>query len=154
MARDHIQNAIILDGDQIIKNASVLTPEFERSGYNAIWTDTPTNEWVLTVKDDIVTHCSRTGADFGWQLFSVSRWTAADGKKLKAHLENQFEKIKNRKIYWDDVALFCYHDEYKLGIHEMQREDIIEIDGIDELAAEDNSYKKYLTGGLKIENEK
>lgn len=151
MARDYIQNAIILDGDQIVKNADILSPEFERSGYNAIWTDTPTDEWVLTVNDDIVTKCSRTGADYGWQLFSVSRWTADDGKKLKQHLETEFEKNQNRQIYWDDVALFCYPEEYKLGIREMHRNDIIEIDGIDELAAEDNSYIKYINGGQNNE---
>lgn len=151
MARDYIENAIILDGDQIVKNADILSPEFERSGYNAIWTDTPTDEWVLTVKGNIVTECSRTGADYGWQLFSVSRWNAVDGKKLKRHLEKQFEEVKNRQIYWDDVALFCYPDEYELGIREMHRNDIIEIDGIDELAAEDNSYKIYTNGGKNNE---
>ena len=29
VAREHIQNAIILDGDQIVFNASILAPEFE-----------------------------------------------------------------------------------------------------------------------------
>ena len=30
---------MILDGDQIIYNSDVLAPEFERSGYNSVWTD-------------------------------------------------------------------------------------------------------------------
>ena len=34
VARDHIENAIIMDGDQIIYNSEILSPEFERSGYN------------------------------------------------------------------------------------------------------------------------
>ena len=32
VAREHIENAIILDGDQIIYNSEILSPEFERSG--------------------------------------------------------------------------------------------------------------------------
>lgn len=32
------EDAIILDGDQIIYR-SILSPEFERSGYNSVWTD-------------------------------------------------------------------------------------------------------------------
>ena len=51
---------------------------------------------------------------------------------------------KNRQIYWDDVAMFCYPEEYKLGIREMKAEDIVEIDNLTELAAIDNTYKKYL----------
>ena len=46
VAREHIENAIILDGDQIIYNPEILAPEFERSGYNSVWTDGETDEWL------------------------------------------------------------------------------------------------------------
>ena len=144
VAREHIENAIILDGDQIVRNPSILSREFDRSGYNCVWTDGETKEWLLTVNDGLVTHCSRTGGSGGWQLFSVSRWTAEDGKKLKKHLEIEFEERKNRQIYWDDVALFCYPEEYSLGIREMDREDLVEIDNLDELIEMDSSYAALL----------
>ena len=35
--RDYIEDALIMDGDQIIYNDQILSPEFERSGYNCIW---------------------------------------------------------------------------------------------------------------------
>ncbi len=143
VARDHIEDAIILDGDQIIYNPEILSKEFERSGYNSVWTDDETDEWLQTVEDGIVTSCSRSGGSHGWQLYSISRWTAADGRKLKKHLEMEFENKKNTQIYWDDVAMFCYPDEYQLGIYEMQKGDIIEIDNLQELAEIDSSYKKY-----------
>lgn len=143
VAREHIENAIILDGDQIIYNPAVLSPEFERSGYNSVWTDAETDEWLQTVKDGIVTSCSRTGGKGGWQLYSISRWTAEDGKKLKHHLEIEFEQKYNRQIYWDDVVMFCYPDEYQLGIRPMDKDDITEVDNLSELIALDAGYKKY-----------
>ena len=143
VAREHIENAIILDGDQIIYNDTILNKEFERSGYNSVWTEEETNEWLETVEDGIVVSCSRTGGSRGWQLYSISRWTEADGKRLKRHLEIEFEEKKNRQIYWDDVAMFCYPQEYKLGIRPMNAGDIIEVDNLDELIALDNSYAKY-----------
>lgn len=143
VARDHIENAIILDGDQIIYNPDILAPEFERSGYNSVWTDEETDEWLQTVKGGIVISCSRTGGKGGWQLYSISRWTAEDGKRLKHHLEIEFEQKQNRQIYWDDVALFCYPEEYRLGIRPMNQGDIIEVDNFSELVALDSSYKKY-----------
>ena len=51
---------------------------------------------------------------------------------------------KNTSIYWDDVAMFIYHNEYKLGIRKMNRNDIIEIYTIRELVNLDKSYEKYL----------
>ena len=36
----------------------------------------------------------------------------------------KFEEKKNTDIYWDDVALFCYPNEYQLSIKEMHEGDI------------------------------
>ena len=145
VAREHLEDVIILDGDQIIYHDDILSPDFERSGYNAVWTDEETNEWVMQVDNGIVTSCSRTGGKKGWQLYSVSRWTKEDGKKLKRCLEEEFDGKKNRQIYWDDVAMFCHFDEFQLGIRPMKQDDIIEIDNLSELIALDDSYTQYLT---------
>ena len=141
VARDYIENAIILDGDQIIYHEKILAPEFDRSGYNAVWTDDETEEGLMTVEKGIVTSCSRTGGKGGWQLYSVSRWNEADGKRLKHHLELEFNEKYNRQIYWDDVVMFCHADEYELGIRPMNADDVIEIDNLEELIALDGSYK-------------
>lgn len=142
VARDYISESIILDGDQLIYNPGILAPDFQRSGYNAIWTEGYTDEWLMQVRDGIVTSCSRTGGNNGWRLYSVSRWSYEDGQKLKKHLELEFEEKKNHQIYWDDVALFCYPEEYTLGIRPMKPEDIVEIDGFEELTMIDPSYKQ------------
>ena len=147
VAREYLEDVIILDGDQIIYNDAILSPEFERSGYNAVYTETPTQEWLMTVNNGIVTSCSRTGGNEGWQLYSISRWTKADGRKLRRQLEYEFEEQRNRQLYWDDLPMFCYRSEYTLGIREMQKEDIIEIDNFSELIAIDPSYLETEIGG-------
>ncbi len=144
VVRKYIGNSIILDGDQMVFNDSALSPEFECSGYNAVWTEEPTNEWLMSVEDGIVTHCSREGGKGGWQLYSISRWTFEDGKKLGRYIEIEFEEKRNYRIYWDDVALFCYPQNFRLGIRQMEKGDIIELDSVDELATVDNSYSKYV----------
>ena len=148
VAREHLGDCIILDGDQIIYNPAILDPHFTLSGYNAVWCEGETNEWLMQVESGVVTSCSRTGGSHGWQLYSISRWTYEDGKKLKKHLEYEFES-GNRQIYWDDVAMFCHFSDFQLGIREMKAEDIVEIDGLDELVAIDHSYNKYMTGNAE-----
>ena len=143
VAREYLGDCIILDGDQIIYNPQILTTHFIHSGYNAVWCEEESDEWMLEVKDGIVQSCSRNGGKNGWQLYSISRWTAEDGKKLKRHVEYEFE-MGNRDIYWDDVVMFCHFSEYSLGIMEMNKTDIIEIDSLDELVAVDSSYEKYI----------
>lgn len=140
VARAYLEDAMILDGDQIIYNQAILTSEFEKSGYNAVWTEKPTEEWLMQVEDGKVVSCSRTGGTKGWQLYSVSRWTAEDGVRLRKHLEEEFIEKENRQIYWDDVAMFCHFNEYELGIMPMQKGDIVEIDSFEELIQLDSSY--------------
>lgn len=146
VAREYLEDCIILDGDQVIYNSDILDSHFTLSGYNAVWCDGSTNEWLMDVKDGIIQSCSRSGGSHGWQLYSVSRWTAEDGAKLRQHLEKEFES-GNISIYWDDVAMFCHFDDYRLGIREMQASDLIEIDGLEELVAIDHSYQSYLNHG-------
>ena len=150
-AREHLGDCIILDGDQIIYNPAILDPRFTLSGYNAVWCEGETNEWLMDVEDGVVKSCSRTGGSHGWQLYSISRWTAEDGERLRRHLEYEFDR-GNRQIYGDGVAMFCHFGDSRLGIRDMKNSDIIEIDGLDELVAIDHSYQSYLQKQEKAED--
>ena len=143
MAREHLEDCIILDGDQIIYNPEILNPHFELSGYNAVWCEGETDEWLMDVENGVVQSCSRTGGSHGWQLYSISRWSREDGKRLRKDLEEEFES-GNRQIYWDDVAMFCHFKEFRLGIYEMKSSDIIEIDNLEDLALIDPGYQYLL----------
>ncbi len=139
-ARDHLEDVIILDGDQIIREPAILNPDFPRSGYCAIYTDKPTSEWVLTLEGDTVTGCSRTGGEHGWELHSVSFWAGADGEKLRKHLEEEYPVHPD--VYWDDVALFLHPEDYTLGVRKISREALWEIDSFEELCQADPAYLK------------
>lgn len=150
VAREHLGDCMILDGDQIINNPAILDPLFTLSGYNAVWCESKTREWLMDVEKGVVKSCSRTGGSHGWQLYSISRWTAEDGARLRKHLEYEFDR-GNRQIYWDDVVMFCHFEHYKLGIREMKSPDVIEIDDLDELVAIDRSYQNYLQKRKRME---
>ena len=117
-AREYLEEAMILDGD--------------------------TEEWLLTTEANRIISCSRTGGRQGWQLYSISRWTKDDGMRLRKHLEQEFDIHKNRQIYWDDIPIFCYPEEYELEVYPMKSQDVREIDSVEELATIDESYRKYI----------
>ncbi len=143
-ARAWLSDVMILDGDQVIRDPAALAPAFERSGYNAVWTEEHTGEWLLQAEDGRVVSCSRTGGDRGWQLFSVSRWSAADGERLRHLTEIEFMEKGNRGVYWDDVALFLYPERFTLGIFPMARGAVLEIDTVAELCREDPAWREKL----------
>lgn len=139
VAREYIKNTFIIDGDQIIKNPNILNTQFEKSGYCASWAYN-TNEWLMTVKDGRVIKCNRNGGSNGYQLYGISMWNEEDGKKLKKHIEQEFD-CDNNQIYWDDVPMFIHFDEYDLGIRLINHEDVFEIDNYNDLLKLDSSYK-------------
>lgn len=141
-ARAHLEDVVILDGDQLIWDPEILNPQFEHSGYCCIWRDEPTEEWVLTLdQNEIVTKCSRTGGDHGWELHSVSFWSKEDGDRLRRQLKEEYIEKRNTDIYWDDVALFCHPEDYHLGIRPIAPESLQEIDSVEELRAIDPTYR-------------
>ena len=73
--------------------------------------------------------------------------------KLKKLVEEEFINKNNTQIYWDDVVMFCYPDEFDLTIYEMNSDDIYEIDTLEDLIKIDSSYKRYI-GGDKNEIKK
>ena len=144
VAKEYLGDSMILDGDLLIENQDILKADFDKSGYAAVWTDGKTDEWLMQVNDEgIVESCSRDGGEKGWILFSISRWSAEDGRRLKKYLEYEFDYAENRDLYWDDVAMFRHPDKFSLGIYPINRGDVIEIDSYEELIEVDPTYKDY-----------
>lgn len=147
VVRDKLENSIILDADQYILNSEILFTDFEKSGYNCKWITEYENDWILTVDNNKkIIDCNRNGGSLGWRLYSVSRWTKEDGLKLKKLVEEEFINKNNTQIYWDDVVMFYYPDEFDLTIYEMNSDDIYEIDTLEDLIKIDSSYKRYIGG--------
>lgn len=134
VARNELKNTVILDGDQWLRNPDVLTRHFESSGYAGVPIRHFVDEWIMhTNSDGEVTSCDRDGNDHGWRLYSLSKWTQKDSQRLKECLINEFEKKHHYDIYWDDIAMFDYFDDFHLRVMPIGPTDIVEIDSLDQL---------------------
>lgn len=136
VAREYIKNCVIIDGDQYIKNSNIFNIDLKHSGYYATYTNKLTKEWLLEVNDyPYIASCSREGGVNGYQLYGISFWTEEDGDKLKLCLEEAFKDKDNWQLYWDDIALFLYPLNFKLGIYDLPPDSLIEIDSKEEYEA-------------------
>ncbi|MBR0146284.1 MAG: NTP transferase domain-containing protein [Eubacterium sp.] len=142
--RDLLEEAMILEGDQYFRSYAPLAAEFEHSEYNGFRQDKPSKEWIVDTAPDgriLATHTE--GADHGFEMQGVSRWTPEDARKLKALLEEEFEIRQNRGIYWDEVPVVYHKDEFELYLREVERGTRVELDTVEELAKVDPSYKSH-----------
>ena len=141
VARDHLKNAIICEGDLFIRDPEIIFPQFNRSGYDSIWTDGDTKEWLFHLENDRIAAVNMKGGHGGWQQFGISRWTPEDAEKLRAHLELEFETNQEKSIFWDEIPVRKHVDEYNLEIRSISADTQVEIDSYEELCQIDPSYR-------------
>ena len=135
-------DVMILDGDQLIQDASILNAEFMHSGYSCSKIDNGTDEWLLQLNaQDQILSCSREGGHQGWRLYSISRWTKEDATKLRLQVKQEFEQDQHLDLYWDDLPMFKYFSQYQLFGHKINSEALKEIDSIQELSVIDPAYQ-------------
>lgn len=142
VARDHLAGAFIMEGDLRIYNDAILNVNIEKSGY-CVSRPRKVSEWALKVEDNTIVSCDVTGATGEFRLWGVSMWTEEDGTKLSKLVRSYVEDIGDWSIYWDELALFKYNNQFDLGIRTIQDEDIIEIDTFEELKSIDSHYQMY-----------
>lgn len=131
VARDKLQNSYIIEGDLYIHNPNVIVATQSSSNYIGKKAD-KTDDWCFETKDDEITNISIGGEDC-YHMYGVSYWDNSDGKRLKTHIERVFGIPSGKNLYWDEVALGLYKDDYTIKIRECMEGDIIEIDTVEEL---------------------
>ena len=141
-AKDFLPGSFVLEGDIIISNDEILRPEIEKSGYCANYLE-EAPEWALKVENGRIMSCEIKGAPDAYRLWGISMWTREDGERLSELVRAQIEDIKDWNVYWDELALFRYKEQFDLGIREIGENDIIEIDTFEELVEMDPGYEKY-----------
>ena len=143
VARNELRNTVILDGDQLVMNPKLLKREFTHSGYAGAKIGQFTDEWIMHPdQNGKILQCDRSGNDHGWRLYSLSKWQVEDSLRLKDYLEEEFEHAHHYDIYWDDIAMFDYFDEFSLYVMPITANDIIEIDSVDQLKQVDQQLTK------------
>jgi len=130
-ARDKLQNSYIIEGDLYIHNPGVITAVQSHSNYIGKKVD-KTDDWCFETKDNEITKIS-VGGENCYHMYGVSYWDEADGKRLEKHIERVFGIPSSKNLYWDEVPLSLYIDDYSIKIRECMEGDISEIDTMEDI---------------------
>ena len=132
LAREYLDDAIVIDSDIYINNESCIQTSIEYSGYSAIKT-TNTNEWqLITDENNFIKEVVIEGQyKEGLPIIDVSYWTKKDGIKIKTYLENNITDMTDS--FWDEVPLIELIDELQLKRYDINENDAIEFDTPEEL---------------------
>lgn len=134
LAGELLANAYVLEADLYLYNPQLISPYQYRSNYLGVPTE-KTDDWCFKADKDMkITELLTRGEDC-CHMYGISYWTEADGRRLAGHIRELFEREDGKQLYWDEVALKYFKDEYEVYVRPCTFDDIIEIDTYEELCA-------------------
>lgn len=138
LAKDYLSNAYVFESDLLIYNPSIIKKYQYHSNFLAIKKDV-TDDWCFETQNGIITKEKVGGTDC-YQMVGISYWSEEDGKKLAKNIDEAYHAPGGKELYWEQVPLVKFKDDYKVEVRECLENDIIEIDTFNELRQLDESY--------------
>ncbi|MBR0284128.1 MAG: phosphocholine cytidylyltransferase family protein [Selenomonadaceae bacterium] len=138
-AGELLGNAYLIEGDLLLKKPELIAPCQQESNYLAIPVD-ETDDWCFYPDEEGYIRKMAVGGKDCMQMVGISYWTEADGKRLAERARSLYYDQGRRDIFWDEIALDAYLTEFRVRVRICGREDVIELDTLEELRALDASY--------------
>ena len=128
-----LEDSYVIEGDLFLANPAIITPTQEHTNYIAFPVEA-TDDWCFdTDADGKITHIDTASDHPCHQMLGLSYWTAEDGRRLAACANELYREERYRQLYWDEIALKYYLPEFSIHIRPCAREDVWEIDTVEEL---------------------
>ena len=136
--RHLLSDAYVFEADLLLKNPEIIRKYHYSSDFLG-FSVKRSDDWCFTVENGIITEEKIGGSDC-YQMVGISYWNETDGKKLSEHIRLAYEMPGGKDLYWEQVPLKKFQNEYKVELLECRSSDVIEIDTFQELKALDNTY--------------
>lgn len=136
-AGELIAGAYVIEGDLYLQNPVLLDPFPQASNYLAIPVQ-ETDDWCFYTDIQGVIKRMDIGGHNCLQMVGFSYWTEADGKKILDRAQKLYRMPSGKKLYWDEIALGAYIEDFTVYARTCSTEDITELDTVEELRAFEN----------------
>lgn len=136
MARDILLqgDCFICEADLYVADLSIFDALLKKSCYYGKMIVGHSEDWVFDLDDrGIITRVGKVGDD-QYNMTGIAYFRAEDARILYDCILEEYGRTGYEVLFWDDVVNRHIH-RFKLGVHEVGREQIVEIDTVEELEA-------------------
>lgn len=134
-------NCFICEADLYVSDISVLNADLTSSCYYGKMVKGYSEDWVFEQnKNGIITRVGKNGTDC-YNMTGIAYFTIEDAKVLYKAMVTEFGKPGYETLFWDDVVN-KHINEFKLQVHPIEHDQIIEIDTVEELKVVCSSFKR------------
>lgn len=137
-ARYLFSNAYLFEADLLLRKPGLITKYQYCSNFLGFHKDR-SDDWCFTVKDGYIATHKIGGVDC-YQEYGISYWDEESGKKLASDIKDAYEMPGGKELFWTQVPLSIFHNNYNVEVRECNEGDVIEIDTFRELKDIDRTY--------------
>lgn len=133
-----MSRAYVLEGDLLLYNPALIRKYEFAPNFLGIEME-HSDDWCFDVRDGVIVN-QKIGGKNCWQEVGISYWDEKSGAQLAIDLPKAFEMPGGHKLYWDEVPLKIFAENYRVEVRPCTKDDIVEIDTFGELKAIDKAY--------------
>ena len=138
LAAHLMSRAYVLEGDLLLYNPALIRKYEFAPNFLGIQM-ARSDDWCFDVRDGIIVK-QKIGGLNCWQEVGISFWDENSAANLAVDIPTAFELPGGRELYWDEVPLKIFAENYRVEVRPCTKDDIVEIDTFGELKAIDKAY--------------
>ena len=124
----------ICEADLLVTDEELLCADLKNSCYFGRFQKGFSDDWIFEQDaKGIITRVGKNGTDV-YNMAGISYWTAEEAKHLSECIEKEYGADGYEDLFWDDVVNM-HISEFALTVHPVTREQITEIDTVEEYEA-------------------
>ena len=135
-------DCFICEADLYISDTSIFDAELTQSCYYGKMVEGYSDDWVFDMKDGRITRVGKEGTD-QYNMVGVSYFKKEDAGIIRDAINEAYKNPGYEGLYWDEIV-DQQLDKFELGIYPVEKNQIVEIDTVKELAVIDDSYKGFV----------
>lgn len=137
-ARYLFSNAYLFEADLLLQKPELIKSYQYCSNFLGFHKER-SDDWCFTLKDGYIATHKIGGVDC-YQEYGISYWDEEAGRKLASDIKDAYELPGGKELFWTQIPLSVFHDNYKVEVRRCNEGDVIEIDTFRELRAIDKTY--------------
>lgn len=132
----------ICEADIYVNNRKIFQTELKKSVYYGKMVRGYSDDWVFDMREDRIVKIKKGGTDL-YNMTGVAYLVENDMKLLKQQIEKIYKLPDTGKLFWDEVVDRLLN-QIEIGIQEVDKNALVELDTLEELAVLDESYRKWI----------
>lgn len=134
-------DCFICEADLVLSDVELLMVSHKNSCYYGKMVPGYSDDWVFDLDGNYISRVGKGGTDT-WNMVGISYFKKEDARILHDAIRQMYDRGGYEELFWDEVVNDNL-DKLRLTVYPVSRDQIVEIDSVEELCEIDPTYQSY-----------